>query len=70
MVMTMMMMMMIIPEVPNGEEWQANLGLADYLGITSNFQPPNYWNGITDKGTTLVQDIMKCDGKQVKNEKQ
>ena len=57
-----MMMMMIIPEVPNGEEWLANLGLSDYLGITLNFQPQNYWNGITDKGTTLVQDIMKCDG--------
>ena len=27
----MMMMMMIIPEVPNGEEWLANLGLADCL---------------------------------------
>ena len=60
MVMMMMRIMMIIPEVPNGEEWLANLGLADYLGRTLNCQSQNYWNWITDKSTTPVQDIMKC----------
>ena len=37
MMITMMMMMMIIPEVPNGEEWLANLGLAEYLRYSIKF---------------------------------